>query len=106
MHVNIYRHASVYSLASEIIPPQPMTHKYSYSNSIPCSNGYTLSWLSCTKLYRNERWGRPHHANREELLTSMAMNVCVCEYVFRFLCVIICVCARVCVHVPMSQTEH
>ncbi len=82
----------MYSLASKIPPLQPVTHTYSSSNSVPCSDGYTLRWMSCTKLYRDERWGRPPHANTEE-----AMHVCwVCA----------CVCVRACVHVLMSQSEH
>lgn len=58
-------------------PLQLVTHTYSRSDgALHC--GYTLHWMSCTKLYRDERWGRPLHANIEEPLTSMAMRVYVC----------------------------
>ena len=56
--------------------------------------GYTLRWMSCTKLYWDERWGRPPHANIEEPLTSMAMCVCVCVGVC--VCVCVCVCVYTC----------
>lgn len=85
--LTIDRHVSVYSLASKIPPLQHVTHTYSSSNSVPCSDGCTLCWMSCTKLYRDERWGRPPNVNIEEPLT-------------------VCVCARACVHVLMSQSEH
>lgn len=41
------------------LPLQPVTHTYNSSNSVPCSDGYTHRRMSCAKLYRDERWGRP-----------------------------------------------
>lgn len=78
---SIESHASVRT-ASEIPAMQSVTHTSSSTNSVPCSDGYTLCWMSCTELYRDERWGRPPHANIDEPLTSMAMSVCVCVCVY------------------------